>query len=609
MTISSTANRTSTAGDGVVTAFTFPYLFFADNDLKVILVVDSTGVETVQTITTHYTVTGAGVSAGGAVTMVTEPASGETLVIIREEQITQGLDLVENDPFPSDLVEQQLDSLTMIAQQLDDKIDRSMVLSDGDSTGVDLTLPTPVALKTFRWNAALTALEQTDDPAVSATAAAVSAAAALVSEGLADTDATATAADAVSTAADVVSTAADVVTTAGEASALAPKYTFSTSTTDSDPGAGILRYNNATVASVTEIYMDNTTADTGNPDVAAWLLSWDSSTSTLHSQIRLVEPGTPANYAVFDVSDAVDSTGYVKLTVAHVDSNGTFGNTDSIRISNARTGDKGTTGSTGSTGATGATGATGPAGAGDVVGPSSATDGAVVTYDGTTGKLVKDGVTLGTVATLATGTSTGNVPLVGTKSSTETLAGLIERSTSAENVTGTDDTVTPTVAGVKEMIDTHSSGGFTLGTEVATTSGTAVTFTGIPAGTTMIVVMLEDVSFSSENGVVLTLGDGDGLETSGYVSTISKLGGTSAAISSTAGFDSNSSGAGDIFTIQYVLTLQNAGSFKWNMTVIGKYSTSQHVIGGGSKSLSAELTQVSISGGTFDAGSINIMYQ
>ncbi len=213
MTISSTVNRTSTAGDGIVTAFSFPYLFFADDDLKVIVVVDSTGVETTQTITTHYTVAGAGEAAGGTVTMVTPPASGETLVIIREEQLTQGLDLVENDPFPSDLVEQSLDSLTMIAQQLGDKIDRSVTLSDGDSTGVDLTLPTPVALKTFRWNAGLTALEEADDPTTAATAAAASAAAALVSENAAAADLVLTNADVVLTNADVVLTNADVVLT------------------------------------------------------------------------------------------------------------------------------------------------------------------------------------------------------------------------------------------------------------------------------------------------------------------------------------------------------------------------------------------------------------
>lgn len=161
MTISSTDNRSSTAGDGIVTAFSFPYLFLAEDDLKVILVTDSTGAEAVQTITTHYTVTGVGGAAGGTVTMVTPPASGETLVIIREEQFTQGLDLVENDPFPSDLVEQQLDTLTMLAQQLNTEVTRSFRLSDGDTTGADVTLPTPSANAYIKWNSDATALVST----------------------------------------------------------------------------------------------------------------------------------------------------------------------------------------------------------------------------------------------------------------------------------------------------------------------------------------------------------------------------------------------------------------------------------------------------------------
>ena len=139
-------------------------------------------------------------------------------------------------------------------------------------------------------------------------------------------------------------------TAANEASATAPKYTFSTTTSMADPGAGILRYNNGTVASVTAIAIDDTTADTGNPDIAAWITSWDDSTSTIKGQIRLVEPGTPANYAVFNVTALTDNSGWVQLAVTHVDSNGTFGNTDSIRVTFSRVGDKGDTGSTGATG-------------------------------------------------------------------------------------------------------------------------------------------------------------------------------------------------------------------------------------------------------------------
>ena len=158
MTISSTLNRTSTCGDGSATAFSFPYLFLADDDLVVILVVDSTGVETTKTISTHYTITGAGVAAGGTVTMGSAPAVGETLVIIRKEQFTQGLDLVENDPFPSDLVEQQFDTLTMLTQQLNTEVGRSIKLSDGDTSGASTTLATPVANAFILWDAAGTAL-------------------------------------------------------------------------------------------------------------------------------------------------------------------------------------------------------------------------------------------------------------------------------------------------------------------------------------------------------------------------------------------------------------------------------------------------------------------
>jgi len=119
---------------------------------------------------------------------------------------------------------------------------------------------------------------------------------------------------------------------------------------------GNLRYNNGTVASVSEIAIDDQTADTGNPDIEAWILTWDDSTSTVKGVLRLVEPGTPANYAVFHVTSLTNGSGFVTLAVTHIDSNGTFGDGDSIRVTFDRNGAKGDTGSTGSTGSTGARG-------------------------------------------------------------------------------------------------------------------------------------------------------------------------------------------------------------------------------------------------------------
>lgn len=66
------------------------------------------------------------------------------------------------------------------------------------------------------------------------------------------------------------------------------------------------------------------------------------------------------------------------------------------------------------------------AGAGDFVGPSGATDGHVVLFDGPTGKLGKSGGALGTASAANTGTSSGNVPILdgGGKLATSTLPAL-----------------------------------------------------------------------------------------------------------------------------------------------------------------------------------------
>src|SRR6056300_298617 len=110
MTVSSSTNRASYSGNGSTTVFAYGFKIFDQDDLTVILRA-ADGTETTQTITTHYTVSGVGSVSGGNVTFVTAPASGVTVVILREQPLTQGLDLVANDPFPSASFEDQLDKL------------------------------------------------------------------------------------------------------------------------------------------------------------------------------------------------------------------------------------------------------------------------------------------------------------------------------------------------------------------------------------------------------------------------------------------------------------------------------------------------------------------
>lgn len=141
MAVETTDNRRSYSGNGVTTAFSFPYKFLADEDLVVIVRNDDTGVETTKTLTTHYTVTGEGEAAGGTVTMLTAPTADESIVIYSDPDATQPVDLVENDRLPAETTEQALDRLTILVQRLQDRIDRSSRLSDGFSPSFDPTWP------------------------------------------------------------------------------------------------------------------------------------------------------------------------------------------------------------------------------------------------------------------------------------------------------------------------------------------------------------------------------------------------------------------------------------------------------------------------------------
>jgi hypothetical protein len=61
--------------------------------------------------------------------MLTAPATGETLVILREQDLVQELDIVPNDPFPADSLEGALDKLTFMVQQQQDALNRSIKAS------------------------------------------------------------------------------------------------------------------------------------------------------------------------------------------------------------------------------------------------------------------------------------------------------------------------------------------------------------------------------------------------------------------------------------------------------------------------------------------------
>jgi hypothetical protein len=131
MTVSTTIIKNFHNGNGSATNFAYQFRILEDTDLLVIIRTNSTGAETTKTLSTHYTVAGAGDASGGSITFTAGniPASGETVVIRRNVPQTQAIDYIANDPFPAETHEEGLDRATMVAQQVAEESDRSIKLS------------------------------------------------------------------------------------------------------------------------------------------------------------------------------------------------------------------------------------------------------------------------------------------------------------------------------------------------------------------------------------------------------------------------------------------------------------------------------------------------
>ena len=129
MTLSTTTVKNSYSGNGSTSAFNYTFGINSTTELKVIIR-SSTGTETTKTITTHYTIADAG-AAGGTVTFTSGniPGSNDTVVLIRDTDLTQETDYVANDPFPAETHESALDKLQMQVQEVQEELDRSIKLS------------------------------------------------------------------------------------------------------------------------------------------------------------------------------------------------------------------------------------------------------------------------------------------------------------------------------------------------------------------------------------------------------------------------------------------------------------------------------------------------
>lgn len=507
MTVSTTTSRADYTGNGVTTAFAVPFYFLDNSHLIVYRTVISTGVSTTLALGTDYTVSGAGVGAGGTVTLTVAPTALQKISILRNVPLTQLVHYVPNDPFPAATHEQALDQLTMEMQQVQEQLNRSVKVAVTDTTTNPDSLISSVV--TSASNAAASATEAqgylntfkgqyygslSADPALDPLGAAIT--------------------------------------------------------------AGDLYFNSTTLRM--RVYNGTAWVDTGVATpitVNVQRFSGNASTTVF----TLTNPPAFQNAAEVFISGVRQVPG-VDYTVTGVTLN-------TLTFTTAP-----------------------PTGTNNVF---------VQTLSAYAGGVPNDGSV--TAAKMATGAAVANIG-----------AGGITNNELASNAVTTakiaDANVTTAKIADANVTPAKLSQPLTLGTAVATTSGTAIDFTSIPSWAKRITIMFNGLSTSGSSPVMIQVGAGSVL-TSGYTS-ITQQGGSVTAY--TTGF-SLETGGGATFTRSGLATISLIGANNYVQSGINGNASVCVYTSGGNVALAGALDRVRITtvGGTdtFDAGTINILYE
>jgi hypothetical protein len=185
----------------------------------------------------------------------------------------------------------------------------------------------------------------------------------------------------------------------------------------------------------------------------------------------------------------------------------------------------------------------------------------------------------------------------------------------ASNFTVTVPAATTTMVGTDATQTltnkTIQGGAVTSGTAVASTSGTSIDFTGIPSWVKRVTVMFNGVSTNGSSRQQIQIGTSGGIQTTGYTSGAFTNG---ASASSTTGYlitwraDPAQTIIGAL-----VLTLIDSATNTWVAQGDALTVASDGSSLAGVKTLSGVLDRVrltTVNGtDTFDAGSINILYE
>lgn len=147
-------------------------------------------------------------------------------------------------------------------------------------------------------------------------------------------------------------------------------------------------------------------------------------------------------------------------------------------------------------------------------------------------------------------------------------------------------------------------------TATQSASGTLVTFPGAPSWAKRITVEVKGISSTGTGIPQVRVGSGGSVDSTGYSGSIAIFAASTVLVTYTDGFYmATSAVAANTYTGRMVLEVQDGD--EWTSVYVGRTSPSNVYVGQGEKTLSGTLDTVSVAipSGTFDGGTVSVMYE
>ena len=316
----STLNITSGPYLGTGSTTVYPYDFPITGTSEIVVVeTTDTGVESVLVLGTHFSVSGVGQEAGGNVTRLAGPLPLNYTWYMRSNYVAdQETDFQSQGAFFPDIHESAFDKLTILHQQVVDRIERTIKLSDTQDIGaVDLTLPniTNRALKYLSFDAAgniVMDIQPTADAIAAAISAEAAQAAAEAAQAASEAAATTAAVDAIAAsaaliAADVAAADGSATSAANSASAASSSAASATSSANASAANAVSTAADAVQTNLDKISASSSATSAGSSAATATTKANEASTSATNSATSASNSATSASAALTSANNSATS--------------------------------------------------------------------------------------------------------------------------------------------------------------------------------------------------------------------------------------------------------------------------------------------------------------